>query len=160
MINLTDHQRKILTAASQHPHGRAWPFPFAMNRGGITMLLNSLTKRGLIEEIDAEGDEPFWGSRSRDQRITFRITDAGRAAIGADVQPAAEPNTRADSKQAQLLSKLRSPDGASIAELAAALNWQPHSVRGFIAGVVKKKLGLLVLTAKIYGRGTVYRLVE
>lgn len=53
---------------------------------------------------------------------------------------------------------LRSPDGATIAEIAAATGWQTHTVRGAIAGALKKKLGLDVVSEKIESRGRVYRI--
>ncbi len=65
--------------------------------------------------------------------------------------------TRADSKQAQLIEMLKRPDGASIEEIAAAFGWQAHTVRGAIAGALKKKLGLTVTSEKIEGRRT-YRI--
>jgi hypothetical protein len=52
---------------------------------------------------------------------------------------------------------LRSKDGATIAALAHATGWQPHSVRGFLAGVVKKKLELN-LTSEKSNAGRVYRI--
>jgi predicted ArsR family transcriptional regulator len=53
---------------------------------------------------------------------------------------------------------LQRTEGATIAEIAAALGWQPHTVRGAIAGTLRKKLGLEVTSAKEEGRGRVYRI--
>lgn len=55
---------------------------------------------------------------------------------------------------------LKRPEGASIAEIAAAFGWQAHTVRGAIAGTLKKKLGLEVTSEKVEGRGRVYRLAN
>ena len=52
---------------------------------------------------------------------------------------------------------LRSPAGATIDAMMAATEWQPHSVRGFLAGVVRKKLGLN-LVAEQTEKGRVYRI--
>ena len=67
---------------------------------------------------------------------------------------------RAESKQSQLIAMLRQPDGATIVEIAKALGWLPHTVRGAIAGALKKKLGLKVESEKVDDRGRVYRLAE
>ena len=53
---------------------------------------------------------------------------------------------------------LKRPEGASIAEIAAAFGWQAHTVRGAIAGTLKKKLGLEVTSEKVEGRGRVYKI--
>jgi predicted ArsR family transcriptional regulator len=68
------------------------------------------------------------------------------------------PGTRADSKQAKLIEMLKRPDGATIDEIVKKFEWQPHTVRGAIAGALKKKLGLDVQSDKIEGRGRVYRI--
>lgn len=78
-------------------------------------------------------------------------------------KPAAKqpkPPQRAESKQSQLIAMLKRPDGATIAEVVETLAWQPHTVRGAIAGALKKKLGLKVESEKVDERGRVYRLAE
>jgi predicted ArsR family transcriptional regulator len=66
--------------------------------------------------------------------------------------------TRADSKQAKLIEMLKRADGATIDEIVKKFEWQPHTVRGAIAGALKKKLGLDVQSEKVEGRGRVYRI--
>ncbi len=53
---------------------------------------------------------------------------------------------------------LRAEGGATIEEIVAATGWQPHTVRGAMAGALKKKLGLKVTSEKVEGRGRVYNL--
>jgi hypothetical protein len=67
---------------------------------------------------------------------------------------------RTESKQSQLIAMLKQPDGATIVEITKALEWQPHTVRGAIAGALKKKLGLNVQSEKVDDRGRVYRIAE
>jgi hypothetical protein len=60
---------------------------------------------------------------------------------------AASPQSKT-TKQDQVLALLRRQDGASIDEIVAATDWQPHSVRGFLSGAVKKRLGIDVISEK------------
>ena len=70
------------------------------------------------------------------------------------------PRPREDSKQAQLIAMLRRAKGASIDEVVEALSWEPHTVRGAIAGALKKKLGLNVISEKDEKRGRTYRIAN
>jgi Protein of unknown function (DUF3489) len=73
----------------------------------------------------------------------------------APVSPrlAARPGT----KHARIIAMLRTPAGATIASLITATEWQQHSVRGFLAGVVRKKLGLNLVSEQT-DKGRVYRI--
>ncbi len=68
--------------------------------------------------------------------------------------------TRENTKQERLIEMLKRPKGASIDEIVEAFEWQPHTVRGAIAGALKKKLGLDVTSEKSDKRGRVYRIAD
>ena len=74
-------------------------------------------------------------------------------------RPASQPTARRESKQALIIAMLRAPTGATIEAISRAANWQSHSVRGFLAGVVRKKLGLTLVSAD--GKnGRVYQITD
>ena len=78
----------------------------------------------------------------------------------AHQQPeSAQPIARRESKKARIIAMLRAPGGATIEVMARAAKWQPHSVRGFLAGVVRKKLGLTLVSAD-GENGRVYRITD
>src|SRR5882762_2864635 len=73
----------------------------------------------------------------------------------ASSRPAAGPGT----KHARIIAMLRTPAGATIASLVSATEWQQHSVRGFLAGVVRKKLRLNLVSEQT-DKGRVYRIKD
>ena len=65
---------------------------------------------------------------------------------------------RRGSKTAKVLDLLKRPGGASLKELMKATGWQQHSVRGFLSGTLKKKMGLKLESSRREGEERAYRL--
>jgi hypothetical protein len=68
--------------------------------------------------------------------------------------------SRANSKQVKVIGMLSQPTGSTIPAIMKATGWQQHSVRGFFASVVRKKLGLTLESDKADGRDRAYRIVR
>jgi hypothetical protein len=131
--------------------------------------------------------DPVWRETGDGHRVTLIITDAGLEAIGVEPDtaprkasrrkevpkpathkkktttppaPAVAPTERKireGTKQALVIELLRRPEGATIAEIVEATDWQAHTIRGAMAGSLKKKLGLTITSDKDDQRGRVYR---
>lgn len=99
-------------------------------------------------------------SRNRKSSKRASRAKAGRGAKTAKPtrQSARPPTRERANKQTKLLDLLRRPAGATIAALSKVSGWQQHSVRGFLAGVVRKKLGLELISA-IEADQRIYRVI-
>jgi hypothetical protein len=86
-------------------------------------------------------------------RKTAKPASRKRPALASSSKPAAGPDT----KHARIIAMLRTPAGATIAAIMTVTDWQQHSVRGFLAGVVRKKLGLNLISEQTE-KGRVYRI--
>jgi Protein of unknown function (DUF3489) len=85
-------------------------------------------------------------------------TKAERVAAAKTSMKADEPRIERVTKQERVLTLLSQAEGASIEEMMQATDWQQHSVRGFLAGTVKKKLGFLLTSLKPNGGVRRYRI--
>ena len=84
---------------------------------------------------------------SKTKRKAVHLKPDTEAAAREEALSASKPTARRQSKKTHIIAMLRAPDGATIEAMARAAKWQPHSVRGFLAGVVRKKLGLTLVSA-------------
>ena len=188
MARLSDAQLVVLSAACQRPDRSVYPVTTKLPGGAAAKVLGSLLNEGLIKEVQAKREDTVWREDKKRGRLTLRATPAAFDALGIEQGEAPAQNeddaeaptaegragsrrnrqagkskerpgrTRANSKQAQLIEMLKSPEGATINEIAKKLKWQAHTVRGALAGALKKRLGLKVQSEKVKDRGRVYRL--
>ncbi|NJO53967.1 MAG: DUF3489 domain-containing protein [Bacteroidales bacterium] len=131
------------------------------NGHGVALVVTDAAFEALGIEIDADpdADENVGPTPDAVQIDAVAASDTPIAAADGDAGPSnAARRTRENTKQAKLIAMLRAPDGATIDEIVAALDWQSHTVRGAIAGALKKKLGLDVTSEKVEGRGRIYKL--
>jgi hypothetical protein len=89
--------------------------------------------------------------RFRDRQVALR-----RVWAALEAMPVSSLQT--ESKQARVVALLQRPGGATMDDLTAATGWQRHSVRGVLSGVIRKKLGMAVTSAR-EGEQRVYRVV-
>jgi hypothetical protein len=157
---LTPTQALLLRAAARRADGRVIP-PANLRGGARVKAMTALMRREWIEAIDGG----------------YALTDAGYAVAGRkrpaspetegsqeldtpdDLQLLEGIPVRPGTKLAALVVALRRPQGATNLQLMLATGWQPHSVRGAISGLLRKRLGLnVVLTCNAAGERA-YRIV-
>ena len=180
MPKLTDTQTVILTRAATRPENLALPLPEGLHGAAAQMSVSNMIARGWLEEVDADmrKGEPLWRETGDGHGTTLVVTDAGLLAVGIEPvvvktmaavrnratekasskAPTLTPTPRSGTKQAEVIALLQRPEGASIAEIVERTGWAPHSARGMISGVLSKKFGLAVTSAKQADRGRVYRI--
>lgn len=164
-IQLSDAQAVILSTACAREDGAVFPVTASLKGGAVGNVCKSLLKQELIEEIPATDLNTVYRHDEGRGPITLRSTPLAMSTLGItegqnDATPAETATTpvqrRKGTKQETLIEMLRAEGGATIDEIAAATNWQSHTIRGAMSGALKKKLGLTIASEKQQERGRVY----
>jgi hypothetical protein len=186
MTKLSDTQLVILSAAAQREDRAVLPLTIDLKGGAVQKVLVSLERKELIARMgEPRGDDPAPLRITRagleaigvepdaDEASFVEVTDAPQEAEAPRPAPEAAPaaKTRApreNIKQARMIELLKRPEGATVEQIAKAIGWQHHTVRGAISGALKKRLGLTVEATRTRevgpnktgakGRSTVYRI--
>ena len=155
MNKLTDTEQVILTAIARNngtvPTRERSKFKADPRAYGAAVA--SLLKKGILEFRGPAREGDF----TKDGQKLALVAAEPAAKAPATSEPK-ERKMREGTKQSLLIDLLRQPKGATLAEIVEATGWQQHTVRGAMAGALKKKLGLTVTSEKDDVRGRVYRI--
>jgi hypothetical protein len=119
------------------------------------MIRTKTTKSNQTERANQETPRERSGAASKNHGAKTLAKRATRKRVAGAVRP-----PRTDNKQQLCLDLLRRPEGASIEDLRQATGWQAHSVRGFLSGAVKRKLGLELRSHKPEHQPRRYRIPQ
>lgn len=106
---------------------------------------------------EAPAEQPGPARKRKAARKLAATVQASTAEANAAASARARQR-RTGTKQELLIGFLRRPEGTTVPEMVEATGWLPHTVRGAIAGALKKTLGLQISSEKIEQRGRVYRI--
>jgi hypothetical protein len=96
---------------------------------------------------------------SSSRRLKKAKSRSSKQPVPVGVASRTQPKTPAGTKYSQVVAMLRDRAGTTVAAIMSATGWQQHSVRGFLAGIVRKKLGLN-LVSEPGESGRIYRIVD
>ena len=155
---LSPAQSLLLRNAASRADGRVTP-PDTLRGGARVKVLTALLQRGWIEPADDGHVMTDAGYAAIGQERPVRPDDVQSVDATGDLQLLEGIPVRPGTKLAALVMALRRPQGATSLQLMLATAWQPHTVRGAISGLLRKKLGLNVVLAHNDSGERVYRVV-
>ena len=104
----------------------------------------------------AKRTKPATSGKGEKPKVAVKPT--GAHAAPSKIGPTDDVHAARVTKHDRILTLLTRREGATISEMMEATDWQQHSVRGFLAGTVKKKLGFSLTSSKADGELRRYRI--
>ena len=180
-VKLTATQTIVLNSAAARPDGNIEPLPSNLRGGAKTAVIDGLLARALITKSQHSGHVEYcltdaaYTAVGRKRKVPAPVTpDAETEAAVAAAEatwvrekrpPAESPlkdsierKLRPGTKILTLVELLKEPGGASIVTLLQATGWLPHTIRGAISAIVKKKLGFSVISDKGLSGERIYKI--
>ena len=158
LLKLSPAQSLLLRTAARRADGRVIP-PDTLRGGARAKVLTALLQRGWIKPADGGHVLTDAGYAAIGQERPVRPDDVQSVDATGDLQLLEGIPVRPGTKLAALVMALRRPQGATSLQLMLATAWQPHTVRGAISGLLRKKLGLNVVLAHNDSGERIYRVV-
>jgi len=178
---LTATQTTVLKAAANRPDGNIEPLPTNLRGGAKTAVIDGLLARDLITKFQHPDHVAYYltdaayaavgGKRKVPAPVTPDAeTEAAVAAAESTwargkrppaespLKDSVERKLRPGTKILTLVELLQEPGGASIVTLLQATGWLPHTIRGAISAIVKKKLGFSVISEKGLSGERIYKI--
>ncbi|SFL92866.1 DUF3489 domain-containing protein [Nitrosomonas communis] len=158
-IKLSPAQQQIISHAAAHTDGKLIWFPDNLKGGARSKVIESMFNRGLItiDKTDWFVSEQGYQALGLPRRASFTPAASDSVKETKATQPH-KPRSRDNSKRAQMIAMLKRPEGTTIDQLCEMTGWQAHTVRGALAGTLKKKLGLTITSEKAEASERVYRI--
>ena len=180
-VKLTATQTSVLKTAASRADGNIEPLPSNLRGGARTAVIDGLLARDLItkfqhpDHVEYYITDAAYAAVGRKRKVPAPVTpDAETEAAVAAAEatwvrgkrpPAESPlkdsverKLRPGTKILTLVELLQEPGGASIVTLLQATGWLPHTIRGAISAIVKKKLGFSVISEKGLSGERIYKI--
>jgi len=176
MKTTPDIESLILSAAKSRPDNSLYPLPKSvkLKPDELHTLIQSLMKRRIVELGRTDDPTKAWKTDRRGEHLMPILTiDVIKGMMTAkDIREAVrkrqegrqattttKPTRHRATKLAILIDLLRRKSGASIKDMVKATKWKPHSIRGAMSGILKKKHRMRIEGTPDKHRGRVYRFV-
>ena len=160
-LYLSAQEGEIIEAARRRNDRCLGPIIHGSLTEAVRSACERLLERHMFEEHPATRPDWIWRLDPEKGPLMLRLTSIGKLVpteIGEEphTNDSAQPTGKLD----RLINLLSTPSGATIDQMSHVTGWQPHTIRGAMAGPLKRKRGLNVVSEKNDGGKRIYRVLD